>query len=163
MLSPRLCPIVVCLGLLAGCTSDPNQAGFLSGLHNIATGTYDEQAAELETQAAEAEKRRGELRAEAQRLDAQIAQLQPEQQRLQQALASLNRQLATQSQRLSRARAQEAAQQAELEQLHAREAALSRRQLAAGNSSASQREIEAFERDNAQLQQDIDAFFATLQ
>lgn len=159
----RLCAIVVGLCVLAGCTSDPNQAGFLSGLHNIATGTYDEQAAELESQAAAAEQRRAELRAEAQRLDAEIAQLQPEQQRLQQALASLNRQLATQSQRLSQARVEEAAQQSELERLRAREADLGERQIALGSGGATQQDIEALERDNAQLQQDIDAFFAALQ
>ena len=159
----RLCPIVIGLGMLAGCSSDPNQAGFLGGLHNIATGTYDEQAAELETQAAAAEERRAELRAEAQRLDAEIARLQPEQQQLQQALASLNRQLATQSQRLSQARVEEAAQQSELERLRAREAALSDRQIALGSGGATQQEIEALERDNVRLQEDIDAFFAALQ
>ena len=76
-------PIVVagCLLALAGCTSDPNQAGFLSGVYNIASGTYDQQAAELKAEAAAAAARRAELRAEAQRLDAEIAQLQPEQPR----------------------------------------------------------------------------------
>jgi chromosome segregation ATPase len=162
--SLRLCPVVIGLCVLAGCTSDPNQAGFLSGLHNIATGTYDEQAAELESQAAAAEQRRAELRAEAERLDAEIARLQPEQQRLQQALASLDRQLATQSQRLSQAQVEEAAQQGELDRLRAREAELSERQIALGSGgSATQSEIEALERDNARLQEDIDAFFAALQ
>lgn len=162
--SRRLCAIVVGLGMLGGCTSDPNQAGFLSGLHNIATGTYDEQAAELQTQAAAAEERRTELRAEAQRLDAEIARLQPEQQRLQQALASLNRQLATQSQRLSQAQVGEAAQQSDLDRLRAREAALGDRQIALGSGGgATRQEIEALERDNARLQEDIDAFFAALQ
>ena len=159
----RLCVMAIGLCALAGCTSDPNQAGFLGGLHNIATGTYDDQAAELEAQAAAAEQRRNELRAEAERLDAEIAQLQPEQQRLQQALASLNRQLATQSQRLSQAQVEEAAQQSELDRLRAREAELSERQLAAGSGGASQQEIEALERDNGRLQADIDAFFAALQ
>jgi chromosome segregation ATPase len=164
MLMLRPCAIVAGLCVLAGCTSDPNQAGFFSGLHNIATGTYDQQAAELESEAAAAEQRRAELRAEAQRLEAEIARLRPEQQQLQQALASLNRQLATQSQRLSQARDLEAAQQSELERLRAREAELGERQIAAGSGgSATQQEIEALERDNAQLQQDIDAFFAALQ
>jgi chromosome segregation ATPase len=160
-------PIIVagCLLALAGCSSDPNQAGFLSGVYNMASGTYDQQAAELEAEATAAEQRRTELRGEAQRLDAEIAQLQPEQQRLQQALASLNRQLATQSQRLSQARAEEAAQQSELERLRAREAELSQRQIALGNSpdSATRGDIEALERDNGQLQEDIDAFFAAVQ
>jgi len=164
MVTSRLCLIIAAGGLLAACTTDPNQAGFFSGLHNIATGTYEQQAAELESQAAAAEKRRAELRAEAQRLETQVAALQPEQQRLQQALASLDRQLATQSQRLSRAQAAEAEQQAELERLRAREADLSQRQIAAGSSGgATQSEIEALERDNAQLQKDVDAFFAALQ
>lgn len=157
--------LLAALGALAACTTDPNQAGFLSGLSNIATGTYDQQAADLQQEAAAAEQRRAELRAEATRLDAEVASLQPEQQRLQQALASLNRQLATQSQRLSQAQAEEAAQQDELERLRAREAELSQRQIALGESgdSATRAQIEALERDNAQLQQDIDAFFATLQ
>lgn len=164
MMSLRLRAIVIGLGMLAGCSSDPNQAGFLGGLHNIATGTYDEQAAELDSQAAAAEERRTELRAEAQRFDAEIARLQPEQQRLQQALASLNRQLATQSQRLSQARVEEAAQQSELERLRAREAALGDRQISLGSGGgATQQEIEALERDNVRLQEDIDAIFAALQ
>lgn len=165
LFQPRPIIVAACLLALAGCTSDPNQAGFLSGVYNIASGTYDQQSAELKAEAAAAEQRRTELRAEAQRLDAEIAQLQPEQQRLQQALASLNRQLATQSQRLSQARAQEAEQRGELEQLRAREAELSERQIALGNNpdSATRRDVEALERDNAQLQEDIDEFFAALQ
>jgi hypothetical protein len=86
-------PIIVagCLLALGACTSDPNQAGFLSGVYNIASGTYDQQAAELEAE-------------------------------------------------------------------------LSRRQieLGSGSGSATQREIEAIERDNARLQEDIGAFFAAL-
>jgi chromosome segregation ATPase len=164
MMSLRLRAIGFGLCMLAGCSSDPNQAGFLGGLHNIATDTYDDQAAELEAQATAAEQRRTELRAGAQRLDAEIARLQPEQQQLQQALASLNRQLATQSQRLSQAQVEEAAQQSEIDRLRAREAELGDRQIALGSGGgATRQEIEALERDNARLQEDIDAFFTALQ
>ena len=147
-------------------TEDPSQAGFFSGVGNLASGTYDQRISDREAAVARTEaqadllaRRAGELESERQSLEAQEFQAR-------QRLASVNSDIATQQARLTSLRQQQAVDQSQLSQLQERIDALQRRrnELAANpeQSASSAEEIAQLEREITELRQVIDSIIATV-
>lgn len=159
-------PFMVVLGIVlffAGCSTNPEEAGFFGGIANVVSGAYDKQEGELQTELDEAEARRDRLRAKAEALEAEVGSLSPEQEALSRQLASLNTTLADQSSQLDQVRANNDDQAEQLERLRGRERELAEQQLAVDTiGDTAREEIDELQRENEQLAGEIAIFLETL-
>lgn len=140
-------------------TEDPARAGFFSGIANLSSGTYERRSAELEQRARESEAQARYLEQRAAALEAESRQLDSEEQALRARTARLNTELATMRRRLAEAQRQRNVDQARLAQLQSRADQLRRRQAqveAAPPDPALLAEVERIERENRELNEQID-------
>ncbi len=123
---PRPAPMLATLVLLAACQTnpDPAQAGFFSGLGNIASGTYRQRADAQQAQLQALGRQNLAMRQSAVEEKAEQARLSDERARLQRRNASLRAELATMRRELDAARASGQADQARLRGLSAQLATL---------------------------------------
>ncbi len=110
---------LIALALAAGCSADPHEGGFLSGVYGLASGNYQKRVDQKRANVADLQRNQQELLADRQRLDnrqrvvrARIYSTQAQLRDVEADLARLRRQLRT-------ARANTAAKQAEKARIEA--------------------------------------------
>ena len=162
----RLGAVATVAVLAAGCaqTSDPAEAGFFSGVSNLATGTYDQRVADREAARARAQTEADRLAARAAELDAERQALAREEAAALQRLQNVNADIAAQQARLTELSGRRDVDTQRLDDLQSRAADLQRRRdtLAASPPTSDPAEIERLEREIDDLRQVIDSIIATV-
>ena len=152
--------------LATGCTGtqDPSQAGFLDGVGNLASGTYDQRIEQREVARASAEVEASRLEARAAQLDAERRALAAEEAAARDRLARMNSNLAQEQARLNELQARQGADQQRLAELQARVREMESRRttLSADPDPSLQAEVTRLEQEVVLLRRDIDTIIAEL-
>lgn len=160
-------PGLVAMALVvSGCTGtqDPSQAGFLDGVANLASGTYDSRIEEREQARAAAEVEASRLEARAAELEAERRALAAQEAAARDRLQRVNSSIAQQQAQLRSLEANQEVDRRRLADLQARaRAAEARRQsLTADPDPGLQAEVDQLEQEVASLRRDIDAIINEL-
>ncbi len=151
---------------LSACTGtqDPAQAGFLDGVGNLTSGTYDRRIQEREVAAATANAQADALARRAAELEGERQMLAAEEASARARLQRVNAEVYAQQQRVSQLRSAQNIDQIQLSRIEARINEL-QRQLQAAQSSGepgSDAEIVRLEQEIRDLRQLIDGMVATV-
>ena len=151
----------------AGCarTEDPAQAGFLSGVANLADGTYNQRVSEREAARDRAQNQANQLAARAAELDGERRQLALQEANAYQRLENLNGQLALERARLAQLDQQTNVDQSRLGSLQNRADSLEAQRIQLTNAPANQvdaAEVEALQQEIDALRSVIDSMISDL-
>jgi|GEM_PF-1816102 len=150
---------------LGACTGaqDPSQAGFLDGVGNLASGTYDRRIQEREVAAANANAQADALARRAAELEAERQMLAAEEAAAASRLQRVNAQVYAEQQRLATLRSAQNVDQIQLSQLEDQIARLQQelRQAQSGEGPRDEAEIARLEREIQELRSLIDGMMRT--
>ncbi len=147
--------------VLAACTGtqDPSQAGFLDGVGNLASGTYDQRIEEREQNLTETQATSAALQSELAQSEQEFAALSEEEAQLAARLGSVERQNQISRQRLAELEQRRDVDQQVLASLQSRadEVAVARDRMATSRiDPAMAAEVAQLEREQAEIDQAID-------